>query len=179
MIWLLIWLLTNKQNSVVTELFIGSRKLSISLVFITQSYFKGPKNVRLTSMHFFIMNIPNKRELQQIALNHSSDIIFKDFIKIYEEYTAAPYSFLVSDATLASDNPLRIRKNLFNMIRLEMKNYYTILTEKLPKYLLCHQTNLISMNILQAKKYYHLIKNKWYSKLSLLILLLVKLLKNK
>ena len=104
-----------KLNSIVTELFIRGRKLNISLVFITQSYFKVPKDVRLNSTHFFIMKIPNKRELQQIALNHSSDINSKDFIKIYKKYTAEPYSFLVNDATLASDNPLRFRKNLFNI----------------------------------------------------------------
>ena len=61
------------------------------------------------------MKIPNKRELQQIALNHSSDINSKDFLKIYKKCTAEPYSFLVNDATLASNNPLRFRKNLFNI----------------------------------------------------------------
>ena len=71
-----------------------------------------PKDVRLNSTHFFIMKIPNKRELQQIALNHSSDIDFKDFIKIYKKYTKKPYSFLVNDTTLPSDDPLRFRKNL-------------------------------------------------------------------
>ena len=60
------------------------------------------------------MKIPNKRELQQIALNHSSDIDTKDFIKIHKKCTAEPYSFLVNDDTLASDNPLRFRKSLFN-----------------------------------------------------------------
>ena len=104
-----------KLNSIVTELFIGGRKLNISLVFMTQSYFKVSKDVRLNSTHFFIMKIPNKRELQQIALNHSSDTSTKDFIKIYKKYTAETYSFLVNDATLASDNPLRFRKNLFNI----------------------------------------------------------------
>ena len=59
-----------KLNSIVTELFIRGRKLNISLVFITQSYFKVPKDVRLNTTHFFIMKILNKRELQQIALNH-------------------------------------------------------------------------------------------------------------
>ena len=59
------------------------------------------------------MKIPNKREHQQIALNHSSDISNKDFIKIHKKCTAEPYSFLVNDATLASDNPLTFRKNLF------------------------------------------------------------------
>ena len=104
-----------KLNSIVTELFIRGRKLNISLVFITQSYFKVPKDVRLNTSHFFIAKIPNKRELQQIAINHSSDINTKDFANIYRKCTAEPYSFLVNDTTLASDNPLRFRKNLFNI----------------------------------------------------------------
>ena len=80
-------------NSIVTELFIRSRKLNISLVFMTQSYFKIPKDVRLNFTHLFIIKVPNKRELQQIALNHSSDISSKDFIKIHKKCTAKPYSF--------------------------------------------------------------------------------------
>ena len=102
----------NKLNPVVTELFIRGRKLNISIVFITQSYFKVPKDVRLNSTHFFIMKIPNKRELQQIALNHSSNIDFKDFMNIYKKCTKEPYSFLVSETTLPSGDPLRFRKNL-------------------------------------------------------------------
>ena len=74
-----------KLNSVVTEFFIGGRKLNISLVFITQSYFKMSKDVRLNSIPFFIMKISNKVEFQQIALNHSSDIDFKDFIRVYKK----------------------------------------------------------------------------------------------
>ena len=58
------------------------------------------------------MKIPNKRELKQIALNHSSDIYFKDFIKIYKKCSAEPYSFLNNDTILPSDDPLRFRKNL-------------------------------------------------------------------
>ena len=104
-----------KLNSIVTELFIRGRKLNISLAFITQSYFKVPKDVRLNSTHFFIMKILNKRVLQQIALNHSSEINSKYFIKIYKKCTAERYSFLVNDATLASDNPLKFRKSLFNI----------------------------------------------------------------
>ena len=77
-----------KLNPVVTELFIRGRKLNISIVAISQSYFKVPNDVRLNSTHFFIMKIPNKRKLQQITLNHSSDIDFKDFIKNYKKYTA-------------------------------------------------------------------------------------------
>ena len=96
-----------KSNSVVTELFIRGRKINIYLAFITQSYFKVPKEVRLNTTHFFIMKVPNKRELQQIATNHSSDIDFNCSNK--------PYSFLVNDTTLASDNPLRFTKSLFNI----------------------------------------------------------------
>ena len=101
-----------KLNPIVTEFFIRGRKLNISIAFITQSYFKVSKDVRLNSTHFFIMKIPNKRELQQTALNHSSDIGFKDFMKIYKKCTAKPYSFFVNDTTLPSDDPLRFRKNL-------------------------------------------------------------------
>ena len=104
-----------KLNAIVTELFIRGRKLNISLAFITQSCFKVPKDVRLNTTHFLMMKIPNKSELQQIALNHSSDIDFKDFIKIYKKCTDEPYSFLINDATLASDNRLRFRKNLSNI----------------------------------------------------------------
>ena len=101
-----------KLNPVVTELFIRGRKLIISVVFITKSYCKVPKDVRLNSTHFFIMEIPNNGELQQIALGHSSDIYFKNFMKIYKKCTAEQFSFLVNDATLPSDNPLRFRKNI-------------------------------------------------------------------
>ena len=104
-----------KLNSIVTELFIRGRKLNISIVFITQSYFKIPKDVRLNTTHLFISKIPNKRELRQIVINHSSDISTKDFINIYRKCTAEPYSFLVNDTALASDNPLRFRENLFNI----------------------------------------------------------------
>ena len=106
-------MINNKKfNPVVTDLFIRGRKFNISIVFNIQSYFKVPKDVRLNSTHFFIIKIPNKRELQQIALNHSSDIYFKDFIKIYKECTAEPYCFLVNDTTLQSNDPLSFRKNL-------------------------------------------------------------------
>ena len=104
-----------KLNSIVNELFIRGRKLNIYLVFITQSYFKVPKDVRLNTSHFFIAKIPNKRELQQIAINHSSDISTKDFENIYRKCTAEPNSIFVNDTTLASNNPLRFRKNLFSI----------------------------------------------------------------
>ena len=104
-----------KLNSIVTELFIRGRKLNISLVFITQLYFKVPKDVRLNTTYFFIMKIPNKRELQKIAISHLSDIDFKDFVNIYKKCTDEPYSFLVNDTTLASNDPLPFRKNLYNI----------------------------------------------------------------
>ena len=100
-----------KLNPAVTECFISGRKHNISIVFIP-SYFKVPKELRLNTAHFFIMKIPNKRELQQIAVNDSSDVDFKDFIKIYKKYTAEPHSFLVNVSTLSSDNPLRFRKTI-------------------------------------------------------------------
>ena len=73
-----------KVNTVVTELFIRNKKLNISIVLVTKSYFKVPKEVRLNTRHFFIAKIPNKRKLQQIVLNYSSDIDFIGFIKIYK-----------------------------------------------------------------------------------------------
>ena len=97
-----------------TELFITGRifLFNISIVFITQSYFRVPKDVRLNSTHYLIMKIANKRELHQSALNHSSDIDVKDFMKICKKCFAKPYSFLVIDTTLPSDILLRFRKNL-------------------------------------------------------------------
>ena len=94
-------------------MFIRGKKLHISLIFITQSYFKVPKDVRLNTSHFFIAKIPNKRELQQITTNHSSDINTKDFANIYRKCTSEPFYFLVDDTSLAPNNPLRFRKSLF------------------------------------------------------------------
>ena len=82
---------SKKLSPIVTELFLRGRKLNISLIFISQSYFKVPKTIRLNTTHYFIMKIPNKRELKQIASNHSSEIDFKDFMKLYKEYTKGPY----------------------------------------------------------------------------------------
>ena len=110
-------MLSNKKfNPIVTELFIRGRKLNISLVFITQSYFVVPKNIRLNSMHCFIMKIPNKPELQQTAINHSTDIDFREFMNLYKKCNAKPYSFLVIDATLAFNNPSRFRKKLLERL---------------------------------------------------------------
>ena len=108
-------IMANKKfQAIIKELFIRCRKLNISLAFITQSYFSVPKDVRLNSIHYLIMKISNKRELQNIAINHSSDIDYDGFIKIYRECTKDPYSFLTIDATLPVSNHLRFRKNLFD-----------------------------------------------------------------
>ena len=86
-------IMTNKKfQAIIKELFIRCRKLNISLVFITQSYFSVPKDVRLNSTHYLIMKINNRRELQNIATNHSADIDYKDFIKIYTECTKELYT---------------------------------------------------------------------------------------
>ena len=96
----------------IKELSIRCRKLNISFVFITQSYFSVPKDVRLNSTHYLIMKINNKRELQNIAINHSADIDYQDFIKIYRECTKEPYNFLTIDTTLPANDPLRFRKKI-------------------------------------------------------------------
>ena len=71
-----------------------------------------PITIRLNATHYFIVKISNKKEIQQIASNHSPETDFKDFMKLYKEYTKEPYSFLVNDTTSSSDNSLRFRKSL-------------------------------------------------------------------
>ena len=95
-----------KPNSIVTELFIRGRELNISLVFITQSYFKLPKDVKLNPTHYFIMKILNKIELQR----------FKNFMRLYIKCKEKPHSFLVNNTTLPSDNCLHFRQNLLEGI---------------------------------------------------------------
>ena len=99
---------TKKFQAIIKELFIRCRKLNISLVFITQSYFGVPKEARLNSTHYLIMKINNRKDLQQIAIDHSADIDYKDFLKIYRNCTKEPYSFLTIDV----HNPtMKFRKN--------------------------------------------------------------------
>ena len=88
------------------------RKLNIPFAFISKSYFKGLKNIRSYTTHYFNMKIPNKREIQQIVSNHLSAIELKDFMKLYRDYIKEKFLFLLSDTTLPQDNPLRFRKNL-------------------------------------------------------------------
>ena len=106
-------IMTNKKCQTITkELFIRCRKQNISLVFITQSYFTVTKDVRLNSTHYLIMKINDRKELQNIGINHSTDTDYKDFVKIYRECTTKPYSFLTINTTLAASDPLKFRKNL-------------------------------------------------------------------
>ena len=92
-------IMTNKKfQAIIKELFIRCKKLNISPVFITQS--KVPKDARLYSTHYLIMKINNRKELRNIAINHSADINYKDFVKIYKECTKCLYSFLAIDVTL-------------------------------------------------------------------------------
>ena len=106
-----------KFQAIIKELFIRCRKLNISLVFITQSYFSVPKDVRLNSTYYLIMKINNRIELKDIAINHSADIDYQDFIKIYRECTKGPFDFLKIDNTLLASDPLRFRKNLFDSLK--------------------------------------------------------------
>ena len=85
---------------IVKELFIRCRKQNISFAFITQFYFSVPKDVRLNSTHYLIIKINNKKELQNVAINYSSDIDYKDFMKIYRECNKKRYSFLTIDTML-------------------------------------------------------------------------------
>ena len=88
---MLILLVIAKRSPVVNDLFIIDRKLTITLAFITQSYFAVPKNIRLNFKHYFIAKVLNKQELQQIAFNHSSAIDYEDFTILYKKTTAKPY----------------------------------------------------------------------------------------
>ena len=95
-------------------MFIRCRKLNILLDFITQSYFFVPKDVRLNSTHYLIMKMNSTKELQNIAINHSGDIDYQDFINIYRECVKEPFNFLTVDTTLPASNLLRFKNKLFD-----------------------------------------------------------------
>ena len=84
-------------KAIVKELFIRYRKLNISIVFITQSCFRTPKDARLNSTHYILMKMGNKKELKSIAEENSGYLDFKDFLKIYNYYTKDPYLFMMID----------------------------------------------------------------------------------
>ena len=87
---------SEKFKAIVKEFFIRCRKLNISIVFITQSYFRTPKDARLNSTHYILMKIGNKNELKSIAEENSGHL---DFLKIYNYCTKEPYSFMLVDTT--------------------------------------------------------------------------------
>ena len=106
-------IMTNKKfQAIIKKLFNSSRKLNIALAFITESYFLVPKDVRLNSTYYLIMKINSKRELQNIAINHSADIDYNDSIKIYRECTRKTFNIFANDTTLPASNSRRFRKNL-------------------------------------------------------------------
>ena len=87
-------IMSNKKfQTIIKDLLIWCRKVNISLVFITQSCFSTPNNVRLNSTYYLIMKINNKKELQNIAIDHSADIDHNNFVRIYRECTRKPYFF--------------------------------------------------------------------------------------
>ena len=91
--------MSDKKAQQIKDLFIRCRKLNISLCFLTQSYFSVPKHVRLNCTHYILLKLNNKKELQNIVINHSADIDYKDFIKIYRICTKGPFNFLTIDTT--------------------------------------------------------------------------------
>ena len=97
--------------------------MNISLVFITQSYFSVPKDVTLNSTHYLIMKINNRKELQNNAINHSADIDYNNFVRIYIECTKEPYSYLTIDTTLPASKVL-----LYQQVNLEKVCFFLIKT---------------------------------------------------
>ena len=124
-----------KLNPLVTDLFIRGRKLIISIVFMIKSYFNVIKHVRLNSTHFFIMKIPNKRELQQIALNHSSDIGFKHFMKHIRWFFKVQKESIriIFNKTMTIEDQIKDRK-LQNYISREAAKISALSSTKIDKY---------------------------------------------
>ena len=102
--------LVKNFNLIISNLFISERKVNISLVFITRSSFAVPKNIRLNSTHYFVMEVPNKGELQSFI-----SIDSQDFMNLYKKCTAKPYSYIVIDTTFASDDPIRFLERIFKI----------------------------------------------------------------
>ena len=109
-------MLSNKKlNPVVTELFIRGGKLNISLAFITQCYFAVLKNIRLNSTHYFVMKVSNKRGVQKIAFNHSSDIDFQKVCWLYKNCSTKPPSFWLLILPLLQIT-LQVSKRIFSNV---------------------------------------------------------------
>ena len=162
-------IMTNKKlQAIIKELFIRCRKLYLSLVFIIQSYFSVPTEFRLNSMHYLIMKIHSKKEPQQIAINHSADIDYKDFIKIYKKCTRKPCSFLTIDNTLPANDLLRFTKSILDPLQRrkildykikenqaqydlnrEAAKVFALSPKELDKYEYQEQLNKLNLNIFQ------------------------------
>ena len=108
---------SEKFKGIVKELFIRCRKLNISIVFITQSYFRTPKDARLNSTQYILMKTGNKKELKIIAEENSGHLDFQDFLKIYNYCTKEPYSFLMIGTS--STATITFRKNFDEQIDLQ------------------------------------------------------------
>ena len=182
MIWLLISFVTKKLQSIVTALFIRSKKQIISIVFIPQSYFAVTKPIRLNSTHYFIMKISNKKELRPIAINYLSDI---DILRLYESLQKiyCKTIFFPSQWYYCC-----IRQSFTFLVQSFRKKLKVISTidGKIWDQTLPYDNNrdsakvsALNVNILQGKKYYLMIKVQWHSRLSLLIFFLRKAIKNK
>ena len=105
-------IMNNKNfKTIIKELFIRCRKFNVSIVFITQSYFRTPKGARLNSTHYVIMKIQNKKELQSIVQENCGDIDLKDFLNINKKFTNNLYSFMIVDTTVSTGHSMRFRKN--------------------------------------------------------------------
>ena len=109
------------------------QETNISLVFITQSYFSVPKDVRLTSTHYLIMKINNNRELQNIEINNSAEINYKDFVNIYRDCTKIPYSFLTIETTLPASDLLIFRKDLLPSYKITVTDQLKTIDNKIKK----------------------------------------------
>ena len=107
---------SKKFKAIIKELFIRCKKLNISIVFITQSYFRTPKDARSNSTHYIIMKIGNKKELKSIAEEKSGHLDYKDFFKMYNYCTKEPYSFMTIDARPTA--PIPFKKHFDELINL-------------------------------------------------------------
>ena len=102
-----------KYQAIPKDLFIRSRKINVSVIFISQSYFRISRDVRLNSSHFILMKLNDPREINNIANNHSLTLSNKQFINLYKKSTINKYSCFVIDLVMDSSDPLCFRKNLF------------------------------------------------------------------
>ena len=98
-------------KKMIEELFYRGRKLNISIVFITQSYFRALKDARLNITHYLLMKIGNKKELKSIAEEKSGNVDYKDFLRMYNYCTKEPYSVMTIDARLTAT---KVFKKNFN-----------------------------------------------------------------